>query len=70
VTDGYAELPDETSIDQIEMPKRLRNALKIAGFRTVGELRETSDQRLFSLRGLGRTSLSHLRKTLGPAPAR
>jgi DNA-directed RNA polymerase alpha subunit len=64
------KLPDDTPLDQIEMPKRLRNALKVAGFQTVGELRETSDQRLFSLRGLGRASLSYLRKTLGPAPAR
>jgi hypothetical protein len=29
MTDDYADLPDETPIDRIEMPKRPRNALKI-----------------------------------------
>jgi DNA-directed RNA polymerase alpha subunit len=70
VTGGNAGPPDDSPIDQIQLPKRLRNALKVAGFRTVGELRETTDQTLFSLPGVGRISLSYLRKTLGRAPAR
>jgi DNA-directed RNA polymerase alpha subunit len=70
MTGGYADLPDDSPVDQVQLPKRLRNALKVAGFRTVGELRETTDQTLFSLPGVGRTSLSYLRKILGPTPAR
>jgi hypothetical protein len=34
--------------------------------RTVGEVRETSDQTLLSMQDLGKTSVSNLRQTLGP----
>ncbi|WP_426443400.1 DNA-directed RNA polymerase subunit alpha C-terminal domain-containing protein [Bradyrhizobium genosp. P] len=41
---------------------RVRNALREAGFKTVGEVRQTSDANLLSLQNLGRGSIKHLRE--------
>jgi hypothetical protein len=47
------ELPDDIPIDQVEFPTRIRNALNAAGLKTVGEVRESSDETLLSLPDLG-----------------
>jgi DNA-directed RNA polymerase alpha subunit len=60
------ELPDNTPIDHVRLATRIRNALNAAGIKTVGEVRETSDQTLLSMQDLGKTSVSNLRETLGP----
>jgi DNA-directed RNA polymerase alpha subunit len=60
------ELPDDTPIDNVRFVTRIRNALNAAGMKTIGEVRETSDDRLLSLPDLGRGSIAHLRETLGP----
>ena len=36
-----------------------------AGFRTVGEIRETSDVELLSFQKCGASTVAHLRETLG-----
>ena len=59
------ELPDDTLLNKVRFPTRIRNALTVAGWKTVGEIREASDTTLLSLQDLGRGSVSHLRKTLG-----
>lgn len=59
------ELPDDTSIDHVRFATRIRNVLNAAGIKTVGEVREISDDTLLSLRDLGPGSVAHLRKTLG-----
>jgi DNA-directed RNA polymerase alpha subunit len=59
------ELPDDTLIEQVRFSTRIRNALNAAGMKTIGEVRETSDENLLSLQDLGPNSLSHLRETLG-----
>jgi DNA-directed RNA polymerase alpha subunit len=59
------ELPDDTLIEQVRFSTRIRNALNAAGMRTIGEVRETSDDNLLSLQDLGPSSISHLRETLG-----
>jgi DNA-directed RNA polymerase alpha subunit len=38
---------------------------RAAGLKTVGEVRETSDEILLSFQDLGKASVSHLRETLG-----
>jgi DNA-directed RNA polymerase alpha subunit len=63
--DPTAELPDETPISDVEFPARIRNVLAAAGLKTVGEVREISDEKLLSLQDLGKTSVAHLRETLG-----
>jgi DNA-directed RNA polymerase alpha subunit len=60
------ELPDDTPIDNVRFVTRIRNALNAAGMKTIGEVRETSDDRLLCLPDLGRGSIAHLRETLGP----
>jgi hypothetical protein len=35
------ELPDETPIEDVQLPTRLRKALATAGLKTVGETRES-----------------------------
>ena len=42
------ELPDDTPIDNVRFVTRIRNALNAAGMKTIGEVRETSDDRLLS----------------------
>ena len=59
------ELPDDTPTETINLPTRIRNVLNAAGLRTVGEIRETSDEILLSLPDLGRGSVTYLRETLG-----
>ena len=63
--DPTPELPDETLISQVQFPTRILNVLAAAGLKTVGEVREASDEMLLSLPDLGRGSVSHLRETLG-----
>ena len=59
------ELPDNTPIDSVQFSTRIRTALKAAGWKTVGEIREASDATLLGLQDLGKEAVSHLRKTLG-----
>jgi DNA-directed RNA polymerase alpha subunit len=46
--DPTPELPDDTLISDVEFPSRIRNVLVAAGLKTVGEVRETSDETLLS----------------------
>ena len=63
--DPTPELPDDTPISDVEFPVRIRNVLAAAGLKTVGEVRETSDEILLSFQDLGKGSVAHLRETLG-----
>jgi DNA-directed RNA polymerase alpha subunit len=58
-------LPDDTPISDVELPARIRNALVAAGLDTVGEVRETADETLLSFQDLGKSSVAHIRETLG-----
>jgi DNA-directed RNA polymerase alpha subunit len=59
------ELPDDTQIDQVRFATRIRNVLNAAGIKTVGEVREISDDTLLSFQDLGPGSVAHIRETLG-----
>jgi DNA-directed RNA polymerase alpha subunit len=59
------ELPDDTPIERVLFSTRIRNALRAADLKTVGEMRELSDETLISLPDFGRDSLSDLRMKLG-----
>lgn len=59
------ELPDDTLLREIRFPTRITKALFAAGLKTVGEVRETSDEALLALPAFGKTSVAHLRKSLG-----
>jgi DNA-directed RNA polymerase alpha subunit len=63
--DPTPELPDDTPISDVEFPARIRTVLAAAGLKTVGEVRETSDEILLSFQDLGKASVAHLRETLG-----
>jgi DNA-directed RNA polymerase alpha subunit len=63
--DPTPELPDDTAIENVQLPTRIRNALAVAGLKTVGEVREASGEMLLSLPDLGQGSVTHLRETLG-----
>ena len=63
--DPTPELPDDTPLDNVELPARIRTVLAAAGLSTVGEVREISDETLLSFQDLGKTSVAHLRETLG-----
>ncbi len=43
----------------------IRNALNAAGMKTIGEVREASDEVLLRLPDFGKSSMAHLRQTLG-----
>jgi DNA-directed RNA polymerase alpha subunit len=59
------EIPDDTPIDNVRFSTRIRNALRVSGWTTIGEVREASDATLLSLQDLGQGSLTYLRETLG-----
>jgi DNA-directed RNA polymerase alpha subunit len=59
------ELPDDTLIERVLFSTRIRNALRGADLKTVGEVREISDETLISLPDLGKASLAALREKLG-----
>ena len=63
--DPTPESPDDTLISDVEFPSRIRNVLIAEGLKTVGEVRETSDETLLSFQDLGKGSVTHLRETLG-----
>ena len=60
------ETPDDTRIEDIRFPTRVRNALAEIGLKTVGEIRESSDVALRSIPNLGNSSVAYLRQVLGP----
>ena len=51
--DPKPELPDDTPIDRVRFPTRIRNVLAASGLKTVGEVRETADETLLSFRTWG-----------------
>ena len=63
--DPTSGLPDDTPISDVELPARIRNVLVAAGLETVGEVRETADETLLSFQDLGKSSVAHIRETLG-----
>ena len=63
--DPTPELPDDTPIERVRFPTRIRNVLDVAGLRTVRDVRETSDDTLLSFQDIGKGSVAYLRETLG-----
>jgi DNA-directed RNA polymerase alpha subunit len=59
------ELPDNTPIERVLFSSRIQNALRAADLKTVGEVRESSDNMLLSLQDFGKGSVAQLRKMLG-----
>ena len=59
------EVPDDTLVENVRFPTRIRNALTAGSLKTVGEIREASDETLLSLQDLGKASVTQLRETLG-----
>ncbi len=58
------ELSNDMLIEDVRLSTRIRNALKLAGIKTVGYVREAPDGTLLSFPNLGR-SVAHLRASLG-----
>jgi DNA-directed RNA polymerase alpha subunit len=61
------DLPDEMPIEKLQFTTRVQRALSVEGVKTVGEIREKSDQELLSFQNLGRRSVAYLRVALGQA---
>ena len=38
------DLPNDTLVEMVRLPTRIRNAVKFAGLKTIGDLRETTDE--------------------------
>jgi DNA-directed RNA polymerase alpha subunit len=51
--DPTPELADDTPIERVRFPTRIRNVLDAAGLKTVGEVREISDDTLLSFQDFG-----------------
>ena len=58
------ELPDDTLVEMVRLPTRIRNAVKFAGLKTIGDLRETTDATFASIPNLGPGSVRWLRAQL------
>jgi DNA-directed RNA polymerase alpha subunit len=63
--DPAPELPDDTPINRVRLPTRIRTALNDAGVKTIGEIREATDDTLLGFQNLGHVSLSYLRRMFG-----
>lgn len=63
--DPTPELSDDTPLNTVKLPTRIRNALIGAGVKAVGEAREVSDATLLSLPDFGPASVRQLREILG-----
>ena len=59
------ELPDDTLLEQLDLPTRIIRVLQSQGLKTVREVRETSDKIMFSFPDLGAGSVKFLREVLG-----
>jgi DNA-directed RNA polymerase alpha subunit len=59
------ELPDDMPIERVIFSTRIQNALRAADLKTVGEVREISDETLISLPDFGTRLLAALREKLG-----
>jgi len=59
-----ADLPDDTLIEMVRLPTRIRNAVKFAGLKTIGDLQETTDEMFASIPNLGPGSVKWLRAKL------
>ena len=42
--DLESDPPDDTLVEMVRLPTRIRNAVKFAGLKTIGDLRETTDE--------------------------
>ena len=58
--DPTPELRDNTPIENVQMPTRIRNALAAAGLKTVGDVRKTSDETLLCLPESSDKALTHM----------
>ena len=59
------ELPDDTLLEQLDLPTRISRVLEGQGLKTVGEVRETSDKILISFPDMGKGSVGFLREVFG-----
>jgi DNA-directed RNA polymerase alpha subunit len=59
------DLPDNTLIEMVRVPTRIRNAIQYAGLKTIGDLRDTTDKTFASIPNLGAGSVNWLRVRLG-----
>jgi DNA-directed RNA polymerase alpha subunit len=62
--DPTPELPYDTPIERVRFAPRIQNILRAAGLKTVGEVREVSDETLLSFQYFGVKSLAILREGL------
>ena len=58
------DLPDDTLVELVRLPTRIRNAVKFAGLKTIGDIRETTDEALASIPDLGPGSVKWIRARL------
>jgi DNA-directed RNA polymerase alpha subunit len=63
--DPTPELADDTPIERVRFPTRIRNVLDAAALKTVGEVREISDDTLLSFQDFGKGLVALIRETLG-----
>ena len=62
--DLESDPPDDTLVEVVRLPTRIRNAVKFAGLKTIGDLRETTDEMFASIPNLGPGSVKWLRAKL------
>jgi len=62
--DLESDPPDDTLVEMVRLPTRIRNAVKFAGLKTIGDLRETTDEMFAGIPNLGPGSVKWLRAKL------
>ena len=62
--DLESDPPDDTLVEMVRLPTRIRNAVKFAGLKTIGDLQETTNEMFASIPNLGPGSVKWLRAKL------
>ena len=57
-------IPDETPLEDVDLPLRARHALMLGGCKTVGDVRKIKDRELMRFPNCGRTTLAHIREVI------
>jgi DNA-directed RNA polymerase alpha subunit len=65
MVDPSPELPDDTLIENVELPPKVKDTLITSGLKTVGDIRETPDSKILQIQNIGKSSLALLRESLG-----
>ena len=65
IFDLSPELSNDTPVEMVRFPMRIRKAVAYAGWKTIGDVRNATEEKLTGIPNLGSDSIQWLHKSLG-----